>query len=236
MRTLLFGGLGGPLLGDTWEYDGTTWTLRAGTSYGGRNGHGMAFDASRNKMVIFGGFNGTRLSDTREYDAATGNWSQIPGSGPSGRQYCPLTYDNHQHVITLFGGQTGPGTVVTDREQDTWIYNGTWTQVGSSGPSRRDQHITVFDELHQTLVVFGGYQGAAFGGDSGETWTTHCACYANCDGSTAAPILNANDFQCFLNAFALGDSYANCDQSSTPPVLNANDFQCFLNQFAIGCP
>jgi hypothetical protein len=62
------------------------------------------------------------------------------------------------------------------------------------------------------------------------------ACYANCDNSTAAPILNANDFQCFLAHFAIGDAYANCDQSATPPLLNANDFQCFLNSFASGCP
>jgi hypothetical protein len=60
-------------------------------------------------------------------------------------------------------------------------------------------------------------------------------CYANCDGSTAPPILNANDFQCFLNRFAAGDPYANCDGSTTPPVLNANDFQCFLNSYAAGC-
>jgi hypothetical protein len=60
-------------------------------------------------------------------------------------------------------------------------------------------------------------------------------CYPNCDNSTAPPILNANDFQCFLNRFAAGDSYANCDQSSSPPILNANDFQCFLNAFAAGC-
>jgi hypothetical protein len=60
-------------------------------------------------------------------------------------------------------------------------------------------------------------------------------CYANCDGSTAPPILNANDFNCFLNAYAAGSAYANCDNSSTPPVLNANDFQCFLNKFAAGC-
>ena len=32
------------------------------------------------------------------------------------------------------------------------------------------------------------------------------ACYANCDGSTTPPILNANDFQCFLNAYAAGCS------------------------------
>ena len=60
-------------------------------------------------------------------------------------------------------------------------------------------------------------------------------CYANCDQSAAAPVLNANDFQCFLNKFAAGDSYANCDNSTAAPVLNANDFQCFLNSFAAGC-
>ena len=59
--------------------------------------------------------------------------------------------------------------------------------------------------------------------------------YANCDGSTAMPALNVNDFSCFLNKFAAGDVYANCDQSTTPPVLNVNDFSCFLGQFALGC-
>ena len=60
-------------------------------------------------------------------------------------------------------------------------------------------------------------------------------CYANCDASTAAPILNANDFSCFMNRFAVGDPYANCDGSTLPPDLNINDFQCFLNAFAAGC-
>jgi hypothetical protein len=61
------------------------------------------------------------------------------------------------------------------------------------------------------------------------------ACAANCDGSTQPPILNANDFQCFLNKFAAGDPGANCDGSTQPPILNANDFQCFLNLYAAGC-
>jgi hypothetical protein len=60
-------------------------------------------------------------------------------------------------------------------------------------------------------------------------------CYANCDGSTSAPILTANDFQCFLNSFASGGTYANCDASTALPLLTANDFQCFLNRFAGGC-
>ena len=63
----------------------------------------------------------------------------------------------------------------------------------------------------------------------------NCGCYANCDLSTTPPILNANDFQCFLNKFAAGDPYANCDGSTVPPVLNANDFQCYLNKYAAGC-
>ncbi len=61
------------------------------------------------------------------------------------------------------------------------------------------------------------------------------ACYANCDGSTTAPVLNVNDFSCFLNKFTAGDTYANCDGSTTPPVLNVNDFTCFLNRFSAGC-
>ncbi len=61
-------------------------------------------------------------------------------------------------------------------------------------------------------------------------------CYANCDSSSVAPVLNANDFQCFLNAYASGSSYANCDNSTVAPTLNANDFQCFLNAYAAGCP
>ncbi|MFN0134049.1 MAG: GC-type dockerin domain-anchored protein [Phycisphaerales bacterium] len=60
-------------------------------------------------------------------------------------------------------------------------------------------------------------------------------CYANCDQSTTPPVLNINDFSCFLNRFASGSPYANCDLSTTPPVLNVNDFSCFVNRFAAGC-
>lgn len=61
-------------------------------------------------------------------------------------------------------------------------------------------------------------------------------CYANCDGSSASPALNVNDFVCFQTRFAAGDIYANCDDSTVPPVLNVADFVCFMNGFAAGCP
>lgn len=70
-------------------------------------------------------------------------------------------------------------------------------------------------------------------------------CYANCDASTTPPVLNVDDFTCFINEFASAQSlpyeqqlvhYANCDSSTTAPVLNVEDFTCFINAFAAGCP
>jgi trimeric autotransporter adhesin len=71
------------------------------------------------------------------------------------------------------------------------------------------------------------------------------ACYANCDASTTEPILNVDDFTCFINEFAAAQSlppaqqissYANCDGSTVQPVLNVDDFTCFIIAFAQGCP
>ncbi|MFN0132498.1 MAG: cytochrome c peroxidase [Phycisphaerales bacterium] len=59
--------------------------------------------------------------------------------------------------------------------------------------------------------------------------------YANCDGSSAVPILNINDFVCFQTKFAASDPAANCDGSTAQPILNINDFSCFANKFAAGC-
>ena len=66
------------------------------------------------------------------------------------------------------------------------------------------------------------------------------SCYPNCDGSTGTPMLTAQDFQCFADAFAAGcnsptNCYANCDGSTQAPFLNANDFMCFFIKFAERC-
>jgi hypothetical protein len=78
----------------------------------------------------------------------------------------------------------------------------------------------------------GGFEcgGGFWGGSLGSA-----LCYANCDGSTAAPVLNVNDFICFQQKYAAGDAYANCDNSTTVPILNINDFICFQQKFAAGC-
>jgi hypothetical protein len=76
-----------------------------------------------------------------------------------------------------------------------------------------------------TYACLGGFWSAAGGSP----------CYANCDGSTVAPILNVSDFICFQTKYAAGDAYANCDGSTVPPVLNVSDFICFQTKYAQGC-
>jgi hypothetical protein len=80
-----------------------------------------------------------------------------------------------------------------------------------------------------------GYYGTNAAGSHALILTPEPACYANCDNSTTPPILNVQDFSCYLNKFAAGDGYANCDHSTIAPALNVSDFVCFLNRFAAGC-
>jgi hypothetical protein len=61
-------------------------------------------------------------------------------------------------------------------------------------------------------------------------------CYPNCDNSVEPPVINVQDFTCFLQRYAAGDSYANRDNSNVPPMLNVQDFTCFLQMYSAGCP
>jgi hypothetical protein len=64
-------------------------------------------------------------------------------------------------------------------------------------------------------------------------------------GCLVYPILNVEDFICFVNQFTAALQlphaeqvihYANCDESTIAPMLNVDDFVCFMNHFAAGCP
>jgi len=108
-------------------------------------------------------------------------------------------------------GATGNDHTVTINTSNTGPFSGIVT-IASTGP----------DVTQVTVTVQGTVVGAS-------------SCYANCDASTTQPILNVNDFSCFLTKYAAGDSYANCDGSTTPPVLNVADFGCFLQAYSAGC-
>jgi hypothetical protein len=120
--------------------------------------------------------------------------------------------------------------------QRYWLYirgdadaHGSWQHSPIAGGVRAYSHNGGFTFQSETLTGSAG-KGAM------RIEVTPLPCYANCDGSSEAPRLTANDFQCFINQFVANDSYANCDGSTTEPVLTPNDFQCFLNAYAAGCP
>jgi hypothetical protein len=97
---------------------------------------------------------------------------------------------------------------------------------------------TASDIIAEGALVYAALSDPAFGTypyGRGGVVVARYGCYANCDESSANPVLTANDFQCFLNKYAAGDAYANCDRSPMVPVLTANDFQCFINMFVTGC-
>jgi hypothetical protein len=123
-------------------------------------------------------------------------------------------------LLSTDGGATFPTTIATGQVP---VGSYLWT-VPNLNTTQARVRALAHDNVANT-----GYD------DSDSNFTIATPCYANCDQSTAPPILNANDFQCFLNKYAAGDTTANCDGSTVPPVLTANDFSCFLNAFAAGC-
>ena len=109
----------------------------------------------------------------------------------------------------------------------------TWTSLGK-GVNNTVHAMAVVPPGN--LSVGGSFTEAGGQATSGvATWARPIRCYANCDCSISLPVLNASDFQCWINTFAAGSSYANCDGSTGTPALTANDFMCFMNKYAAGC-
>lgn len=127
--------------------------------------------------------------------------------------------------VTLFNAGVGVAQFEFNVPEDELAFVGVW----SAAPF---DSATIVDVTDSMFVDDDEYFGEFYTGD---TPLPPPPCYPNCDGSTAAPILNVQDFACFLNAFASQDPYANCDGSTAAPVLNVQDFACFLNAFAAGC-
>jgi hypothetical protein len=113
------------------------------------------------------------------------------------------------------------------------------TMVGGAWPGSHVAGVTyatftVSVSADGTIGLHSGLAGANIqSGINGLQLIRHEECYANCDGSTATPILSVNDFICFQSLFAAANPTADCDHSG---ALNVNDFICFQNAFALGCP
>jgi hypothetical protein len=112
--TVLVGGLnacgefGCVGLGDTWEWNGSTWTFRCDLFSFGREFHQLAFDARRGVSVLFSGLEyDIADEDTWEWDGAT--WTLQGLVKPSGRWNHAMVYDVARAAILLYGGTSHGG-------------------------------------------------------------------------------------------------------------------------------
>jgi galactose oxidase-like protein len=160
--------------GDTWTYDGSTWSRQSPPTTPPFAGGSMVYDAALGKIVLFAGstwfYDGTTW--TQQSSAAT-----VPVSGDAA-----MAYDPSIGKVVLFGGGTGSfGDVLAQ----TWTYDGvTWTLTApATSPPARTGATMAFDPAIGRLVLFGGNNG---NGDLicqpsalDDTWTY--------DGSTWTP-------------------------------------------------
>jgi hypothetical protein len=166
---VMFGGFDGEELGDTWIFDGTTWTPSSAVGPGARGGHAMATLGST--VVLFGGFNGNNvLGDTWIFDGT--HWNPGPSKGPQARYSHAMASMGTK--VVLFGGQYDTtGTPAGD----TWTFDGTsWTQVAlDAGPTPSARYGPAMAALGSTAVLFGGSNGSVLATDTwvfdGSTWT-----------------------------------------------------------------
>jgi hypothetical protein len=156
-RVVLFGGYnrseaGRNQFGDTWEWDGKSWTQIKVTGPSPRNGAAQVFDSGRGKVVLFGGSTPAGVSgETWEWDGK--QWVENRAALTQGRFNCVLAYDVARRQVIRFGGRYAGKPV-----GDTWKYDGKeWKQLTSSGPAARNHTAMAYSSTSKGIILFGGH-------------------------------------------------------------------------------
>ena len=172
---VLFGGFGvGPgspdaqSLGDTWTFDGSTWTPHDVPSPAARDSAMMASLAGQ--VVLYGGRSQSDgldyFDDTWTWDGST--WANIGVAGPPSRSNAVLVPLNGK--LLLFGGECYCGGTSGTFYADTWTWDGaTWTLLDASAPAATE---AVMAPFQGKAILFGGLtpdQGSGALLDSSET-------------------------------------------------------------------
>ncbi len=119
-----------------------------------RAGHAMAYDTSRQEVVLFGGH--TSEGDSNETWVWNGmDWTQrFPVTSPPPRVHHWMAYDADRGQVVLFGGANATGFL-----SDTWTWDGvSWTQKFPpvSPPARWVGQFMAYDAGRARVVLFGG--------------------------------------------------------------------------------
>jgi len=147
-------------LGDTWEWNGSSWEEMEVSGPSPRNGAAMAYDPVRHLVILFGG-NGPS-AETWLWNGK--NWSELKTNAVAGRFNPAMAFDETRQHLIRFGGWNGQ-----TRLADNWILESTiWRQLEGVGPEARNHSAMVFDAKRQCLVLFGGHDGERVFGDTWE--------------------------------------------------------------------
>jgi hypothetical protein len=157
-NVILFGGYDGEYLGDTWSWDGTTWTQLSPTSSpSARDSESLVYDAATQTAIMYGGYNyaARRLSDTWSWDGST--WTELYPADSPGVVTTAWSgaYDAATGQALLFGGDPGNDN---PPEDGTWDWTGTdWTQLTPAfSPPGRVYGSLTYNTSSQQVVMFGG--------------------------------------------------------------------------------
>jgi hypothetical protein len=154
-KTLLWGGYGDDLFGDTWEWDGDGWVQVADTGPTPYVFVGLAFDSLRKVTVFFTSDGNNTAWETWEWDGEA--WTQVEDTGPPAVVGAfEMVYDGARQVTVLEGGSlTNPAA--TYPPVGTWAWDGsTWTQIADVGPPQRVLSALAYDAPRERVVHFGG--------------------------------------------------------------------------------
>lgn len=169
-KVVLFGGTNASnqRLGDTWEWDGTSWTQRNDSPFLAREQHAVAYDPARGGIVMFGGLGTVLLNDTWFWNTSLGLWVPVAFAGPTVRQSHAMAHDPIDGGILLVGGSTGTsGSVMADQ----WFLPSgasTWVPVSTPFlPGARHEHAMITHEADGCVYLIAG-EGPSF--SFGDVW------------------------------------------------------------------
>ena len=169
----LFGGFSRDTDGtyaNTWTWNGQNWSLATVIGPSPRAFSKMAFDSRRNLCVMFGGVDvaDDPIRETWEWDGSS--WQLRATNGPPASVEHAMAFDKARGRTVLFGGASCIALCGSYPEQ-TWEWDGQqWFLASTNGPPRRVGSALAFDDAHQQIVLFGGYDLGP-GTYYGDTWT-----------------------------------------------------------------
>jgi hypothetical protein len=172
---LLFAGYtAGAVLNDTWKFVAGQWTKLAPANPLPRwhSFSSLAYDNADSYALLY---DGVSKSGTVTWTFSAGQWSELgkwsqfspTAPHPTNRTQASMAYDPVDREVLLFGGTSAQGS-----QCDTWVFNATgWHNLTTNltaAPVCRRAASAVWDAADRFVILFGGWRGTIYFGDTWE--------------------------------------------------------------------